>query len=137
MQPIQPSIINYQKLKARKSYFSLTNDMLAKATGASVPTISAFINGKESVTLGVMKRVAAALKYRVKVDFEPFDADRNAFAAAVSEQGVKFVAHFDPPRNAWVIRQESAVSSIEIGVFYGLENERVATFVVDSLNGAA
>lgn len=136
-QTVQPSIINYQKLKARKSYFSITNEQLAQAAQISVPTVSAFMNGKDSVTLKVMKRLAAALKYRVRVDFEPFDADRNAFAALVAEQGMKFVAHFDPPRNSWLITQETALSRAEIGVVYGLENERLAKFIVDSLNGSA
>lgn len=134
---MQPSVINYQKLKARKSYFGLTNEQIASATRSSIPTVSAFLNGKESVTLDTMKRVAAALKYTVKVDFEPFDADRNAFAAAVAEQGIRFSTHFDPPRNSWIVIQESGVGRHEIGVFYGLENERLAKFIVNSLNGSS
>ncbi len=38
----QPSVINYAKLKARKSYFGLTNDQIAKATRSSIPTVRAF-----------------------------------------------------------------------------------------------
>lgn len=136
-QTVQPSIINFQKLKARKSYFSITNEQLAQAAQVSVPTVSAFMNGKDSVTLKVAKRLAAALKYRVKVDFEPYDADRNAFAAAISEQGIRFVTHFDPPRNAWILTQESGISRHEVGVFYGLENERLAKFVCDAFNGSS
>lgn len=133
----QPSIISYQKLQARKSYFGLTLAAISQATRISVPTISAFLNGKEHVTLDTMKRVACVLRYRVRVDFEPFDADRNAFAAAISEKGIRFAHYFDPPRNSWVIIQESGVARHEIGLFYGLENERLAKFICDSLNGSS
>lgn len=133
----QPSIISYQKLQARKSYFGLTLAAISKATRISVPTISAFLNGKEHVTLETMKRVASALRYRVRVDFEPFDADRNAFAAAISEKGIKFTHYFDPPRNGWAIVQESGIARHEIGLFYGLENERLAKFICESLNGSS
>jgi hypothetical protein len=132
---VQPSAINYRKLKSRRSYLGFTNAQIAQASGVSVDTVSAFLNGDETVRPSAQIAITRALKMHRVVDFQPIEADRG-FAETVAGLGLKFLARYEPGRNCWVIVQEGALGSHEVGAFHGIENERMAKFCADRLNDA-
>ena len=131
----RPSAINHRKLRSRRSYLGLTNAQIAQAAGASIDTVSAFLNGDETVRPNKQDAITRALKLRRVVDFEPIEIDRG-FAETVAGAGVKFFVRYETPRNCWVIVQEVALGAHEVGAFHGVESERMARFCADRLNEA-
>jgi hypothetical protein len=131
---INPSIVNYRKLKSRRSYLGLTNGQIARAAKVTPVTVSRFLNGDE-VRPEIQEAIVSVLKMRRVVDFETIEMDRN-FAATVASSGVKFFIQYEMGRNCWVIVQESALGAHEVGAFHGVESERMARFCADRLNEA-
>lgn len=131
----RPSTINYRKLRSRRSYLGLTNAQIAKAAGVSVDTVSAFMNGDETVRPSAQNAITRVLKMHRVVDFETLEVDRG-FAETVAGLGVKFSTRYEPGRNCWVIVQESELGAHEVGAIHGVEGERIAKFCADRLNDA-
>lgn len=66
-----PSFINYPALQERRAGLGLYVQDLIDATGMSSTTVSAILNGEESVNLQSIVRLAEELELRVRVEFEP------------------------------------------------------------------
>lgn len=71
--PLNESVIDYRELRAQKARLGLRNEDLTEQTGASSDTLSRVLSGKEAVTLSSVIKIAAALKLRPRVTFEPIE----------------------------------------------------------------
>lgn len=132
---VRPSVMNYRKLRSRKSYLGLTNADIAKAVGVTVETVGAFLNGDDGVRPANQDAIARVLRMRRIIDFEPIEISRD-FAETVAGSGVKFSIRYEPGRNCWAVVQEGALGTHEVGAFYGIESERMARFCAERLNEA-
>lgn len=133
METVQPSTINYRKLRSRKSYLGLTNAQIAAVAQVSEKTVSTYLNGHDGIRPDYQDKIVGALKMRRVVDFEPLEIDRG-FADTVAGAGVKYSIRYEPARNVWLIVQESALESHPVGEYYGIGSERMARAVAQSLN---
>ena len=69
------SIVDWRTLRARKGYLDLYNEDLIRATGCSSRTVSAFFAGDEKMNLDTMIRLAAVMGLKLRITFEPVEAD--------------------------------------------------------------
>jgi transcriptional regulator with XRE-family HTH domain len=66
----KPSVIDYRALQARKAYLGLTHEELAAQARCGVGTVTALINGDETLRLATIIKLATHLKLRVRVEFD-------------------------------------------------------------------
>ena len=76
MKPRPQSVINYPELQAQRARLGITYEDLIELTGAGLGSIAAVMNGKETVNLQTIIRIAAALGLLVKVEFEPMPVEK-------------------------------------------------------------
>jgi hypothetical protein len=69
------SIVNYSALRAAKGRLGVYSKDLVERTGMSWPTVTNFFNGAETLNLKTIKKLAAELRLRVRVEFDPIDQD--------------------------------------------------------------
>jgi hypothetical protein len=71
--PAPESIINYSQLRARRAELGLYYHDLIKMTGSSSRSVCDFFNGAEHLNLRTIKKLATALRLKVRVEFVPIE----------------------------------------------------------------
>lgn len=71
MKNFHSSVINYRELRAQKARLGLTNADIIEMTNTSTDSVSAVMNGAETVNLQTLIKIADALSLNVRIEFEP------------------------------------------------------------------